>query len=154
MLMEEVEAALAGGDTVLGGAAPMHGTEPKLNLFSSALDRMFRSSRTDSNDYKAYICEEKEKPKSNQSNDQYGRTYQNNANKPAITKRIINYWCFSTGVALKELVALGIRSVLITSGTLSPMEAMKEDMRIPFPIELQNPHVIGYDCFYFIIVKI
>jgi len=30
----------------------------------------------------------------------------------------------------------------MTSGTLSPMDAFKEDMKVPFSIQLENPHVI------------
>ena len=41
-----------------------------------------------------------------------------------------------------DLKNLGVKSIIMTSGTLSPMDAFKEDMKIPFPIELENPHVI------------
>jgi hypothetical protein len=27
-------------------------------------------------------------------------------------------------------------------GTLSPLEAIKEDFKVPFPIEIQNSHII------------
>lgn len=137
--MEEAESVLALGDSVLGGqAAPAHATEPKLNLFSSALDRVIRSIRSGHSDYRLYICEEKIKQFYNRNEVKVGQSLVNKAT----TKRVVNYWCFSTGVALKELTELGIRSVVLTSGTLSPMEAMKEDLRIPFTVELQNPHVI------------
>ena len=58
-------------------------------------------------------------------------------------KRVLNYWCFSTGLAIEEIKRLGVRSILLTSGTLSPMDSFKEDLRLPFPIELENPHVIN-----------
>jgi hypothetical protein len=31
-------------------------------------------------------------------------------------KRVINYWCFSPGIAMEELKALGVRSIILTSG--------------------------------------
>jgi regulator of telomere elongation helicase 1 len=139
--MEEAESALALGDSVLGGgAAPAYATEPKLNQFASALDRVIRSMRSGHGDYRLYVCEEKVKSTSYNKDVRIGQSLVNS--KAATTKRVVNYWCFSTGVALKELTDLGIRSVVLTSGTLSPMEAMKEDLRIPFMVELQNPHVI------------
>lgn len=133
--MDAAEEALNGVDDVLGGAsAPTHATEPKLNLFIQTVERVIRSkSRTSIIDYKVYIAEEEMK-KSNK----IAVALQNAAGK----KRVLNYWCFSTGVALTELTALGIKSLLLTSGTLSPLEALKEDLKLPFPIELQNPHVI------------
>ncbi len=137
--MEEAESALELGDSVLGGgSAPTHAAEPKLNMFASALDRVSRSLKTGHADYRMYVCEEKIKQFFNRGETKVGQPL---VNKPTI-KRVVNYWCFSTGVALKELTDLGIRSVILTSGTLSPMEAMKEDLRIPFNCELQNPHVI------------
>jgi regulator of telomere elongation helicase 1 len=55
---------------------------------------------------------------------------------------LLNYWCFSAGVALRQLKNLGVRSLLLASGTLSPMGALKADFMLPFPVELENKHVI------------
>ena len=43
---------------------------------------------------------------------------------------------------MEELKALGVRSLILTSGTLSPMDALREDMKLPFRVALENPHVI------------
>jgi len=138
MLMEESESSLNGANDVLGGSATLHASEPKLNIFAQAFDRIMRSARSNIEDYKVYISEEST---SNKGSSKYTNTL-DNTNKQK--KRVINFWCFCSGVALQELASLGVRSILLTSGTLSPMEAMKDDLRLPFPIELQNPHVIGY----------
>jgi regulator of telomere elongation helicase 1 len=139
MLMEEAQAALDFGDNVLGGGgATAHAAEPKLNMFATALDRLLQAAQGLSSDYRLYVSEEKVKQFLNRNDFKAGLAA---ANK-AVTKRVVNYWCFSTGVALEELVTLNLRSMIITSGTLSPMGAMKEDLRIPFNVELQNPHVI------------
>lgn len=44
-----------------------------------------------------------------------------------------------------DLLKSGTRSILITSGTLSPLEATQKSLGIPFPIVLQNQHVINND---------
>ena len=138
MLMEAAEEALQGVDEVLGGhSAPAHATEPKLNIFLQTFERILRSKNGYTHDYKVYICEEVVK-KTNKL--PYAPLTASGG--IAGKKKVINFWCFSTGVALSELSGLGIKSMLLTSGTLSPLEALKEDLRIPFPIELQNPHVI------------
>jgi len=56
--------------------------------------------------------------------------------------RTLCLWCFSCSVALQNLQQQGIRSLIITSGTLSPLDGAIEDFGIPFPIVLENKHVI------------
>ncbi|XP_071807478.1 regulator of telomere elongation helicase 1-like [Asterias amurensis] len=62
------------------------------------------------------------------------------ANKQGYT---LSYWCFSPGFTMKDLVAQGVRSIILTSGTLSPLNSFKSELQIDFPIQLENPHVIG-----------
>lgn len=57
--------------------------------------------------------------------------------------RKLSYWCFHAGVSMKEIMKQGARSLILTSGTLSPLESFTSELDIPFPVTLQNPHVIG-----------
>ena len=52
------------------------------------------------------------------------------------------YWCFSAGVALRAISALGVRSLLLTSGTLAPLPSLAAELGMPFPVTLENPHVV------------
>lgn len=54
----------------------------------------------------------------------------------------LSYWCFEPGVAMRALQALKIRCVLLTSGTLSPLESFAHELQLDFPLSLENPHVI------------
>jgi len=56
--------------------------------------------------------------------------------------RTLSYWCFSPGHAMKDLVSYGLRSIVLTSGTLSPIGSFRAEMQISFPVQLENPHVI------------
>jgi regulator of telomere elongation helicase 1 len=38
-----------------------------------------------------------------------------------------------------------VRNVLLTSGTLSPMDSFAYELQLPFQIKLENPHVISPD---------
>ncbi|XP_010874078.1 regulator of telomere elongation helicase 1 isoform X2 [Esox lucius] len=58
---------------------------------------------------------------------------------------VLSYWCFSPGFSMQELVRQGVRSIILTSGTLSPMSSFTSEMQIPFPVCLENPHVIQND---------
>jgi hypothetical protein len=35
------------------------------------------------------------------------------------------------------------RSIILTSGTLSPLPAFQEEIGIPFPVQLENKHIIS-----------
>ena len=56
--------------------------------------------------------------------------------------RTVNYWCMHSGAAMRALVAMGVRSVLLTSGTLSPLSSFADELGVPFPHRLESPHVI------------
>ncbi|KAK9810499.1 hypothetical protein WJX72_011819 [[Myrmecia] bisecta] len=62
--------------------------------------------------------------------------------KGGVTTPTLSYWCFSPGVSMRLLSGLGIRSVLLTSGTLAPLDSFAQELQLPFTITLENPHVI------------
>ena len=63
--------------------------------------------------------------------------------RPQSVGRILSYWCFNPGVSMSDLAKIGVRSLLLTSGTLSPMDSFALELKVPFPIRLENPHVIA-----------
>ena len=54
----------------------------------------------------------------------------------------VSFWCMVPGVIVNELCELGVKSLLLASGTLSPMDSFASELRAPFPVRLENPHVI------------
>ena len=59
--------------------------------------------------------------------------------------RVLSFWCFNAGLAMAELAALNVRSMIFTSGTLSPIDSFVAELNIPIPIRLCAPHVIKPD---------
>ncbi|XP_028548850.1 regulator of telomere elongation helicase 1 homolog [Dendrobium catenatum] len=59
--------------------------------------------------------------------------------------RSLSWWCFNPGLAMKEFVKLGVLSIILTSGTLSPLESCAQEMNLEFPVRLENPHVVSSD---------
>jgi len=57
--------------------------------------------------------------------------------------RTLSYWCFAPSEAMRELANLNIRSIIVTSGTLSPLESFALELDLPFPNRLENPHIIS-----------
>lgn len=84
--------------------------------------------------------------------------------------KLISYWCFSPGFGYKsfkvkrkyfnyksykkyncffvflysmeQMVEQGIRSVILTSGTLSPLKPFISELGIPIAVQLENPHIV------------
>lgn len=54
----------------------------------------------------------------------------------------LSFWCFYPGLAMQSLMSTGLRSLIVTSGTLSPLDSFAYELGTPFPIRLENPHVI------------
>lgn len=48
--------------------------------------------------------------------------------------RTLSYWCFAPSLAMRELVDLGLRSIIVTSGTLSPIKSYSLTLGIPFQV--------------------
>jgi regulator of telomere elongation helicase 1 len=59
--------------------------------------------------------------------------------------RTVSYWCFAPAEAMRELANLNVRSILVTSGTLSPLDSYALELDLPFPHRLENPHIIPDD---------
>ncbi|XP_069892833.1 regulator of telomere elongation helicase 1-like isoform X2 [Dipodomys merriami] len=62
--------------------------------------------------------------------------------------KVLSYWCFSPGHSMRELVHQGVRTIILTSGTLAPLSSFALEMQIPFPVCLENPHVIDRHQFW------
>lgn len=57
----------------------------------------------------------------------------------------LSFWCFSAAAALSSLVSAGVRSMIITSGTLSPLDSLAQQFsssNVSFDVFLENDHVI------------
>lgn len=86
--------------------------------------------------YKVYVQAEDHK-KNNNRKDMW--------EKKSIAKtegKLISYWCFSPGFGMQQLVDQGIRSVILTSGTLSPLKPFISELGIPIGVQLENPHIV------------
>ncbi|KAG9266683.1 regulator of telomere elongation helicase 1 [Astyanax mexicanus] len=65
---------------------------------------------------------------------------------------VLSYWCFCPGFSMQELLRQEVRCIILTSGTLSPLSSFTCEMQIPFPVSLENPHVIQKDQIFVSIV--
>eukprot|EP00051_Salpingoeca_urceolata_P016967 m.228503 g.228503 ORF g.228503 m.228503 type:complete len:1130 (+) comp18829_c1_seq1:180-3569(+) len=56
---------------------------------------------------------------------------------------VVDFWCFAPGLGFEDLRSHGARSIILTSGTLSPLDAFAAELQMPFPVRLENKHVIA-----------
>ncbi|XP_032236204.1 regulator of telomere elongation helicase 1 isoform X1 [Nematostella vectensis] len=118
----------------------LRGKHFALQKFTDALQIVF--NKTDKgpksgNSFKVHVQVEPDSKKK-----QKGLDIWTSGSKLSKKGRTLSYWCFSPGHAMKDLMSQGVSSVILTSGTLSPLNSFTAEMQIPFPIRLENPHVI------------
>ena len=76
-----------------------------------------RKSENATRDFRLYLYKEKAKDSEEETNKVFSIS-----SSPFIAfKIVIKYWCFSAGLAMQSLKQRGVRSVIVTSGTLSPL---------------------------------
>jgi len=67
-----------------------------------------------------------------------------NANSAKKNARTLSMWCMHPGIALEQIKLLGVRSIVLTSGTLSPVPALASEFApLKFPFRLENKHVVS-----------
>uniref|UniRef100_A0AC34RDG6 Helicase ATP-binding domain-containing protein n=1 Tax=Panagrolaimus sp. JU765 TaxID=591449 RepID=A0AC34RDG6_9BILA len=54
---------------------------------------------------------------------------------------VLKYWCFSASVAMRLVNSRGLKSVIVASGTLSPLPAFTASLGIHFEYTLENLHI-------------
>ena len=57
-------------------------------------------------------------------------------------RKVLYLWCFNPAIALSTLTSKEAWSIVLTSGTLSPLNSLQLELGIPFPVMLENSHVI------------
>ena len=131
------------------GAVSFHSKGSCLSKFGDVLKIVFNREpdpevalsyheKVISKHFKVHIAVEQKKYKS-KTVDSWSNTGSSKLEKQG---RVLSYWCFSPGHAMDELKAQGIKCIILTSGTLSPMSSFSAEMGIEFPVQLENPHVI------------
>ncbi|XP_044007335.1 regulator of telomere elongation helicase 1 homolog isoform X2 [Aphidius gifuensis] len=116
-----------------------------LQKFSDFLKIVFNGGSTASNvkhrarvdkSYKVYVQHEEKKKTSKNDG------WESKKNVFKVDGKLINYWCFSPGFGMKQIVELGVHSVILTSGTLSPLKPFISELGIPIDVQLENPHIV------------
>jgi regulator of telomere elongation helicase 1 len=116
-----------------------------LNKFVHCLKLIFsgenlEEAMANSKFYRVHIHKQDKKQYPNKNSNSHSNINKNSVNYG----RTLSYWCFSGGISMLNLSnsAKSLRSVILTSGTLSPLDSFALELRLPFHIKLENPHII------------
>lgn len=55
----------------------------------------------------------------------------------------LGFWCFNPGFLFSEIQNTKVRSIILTSGTLSPMSSFAMELQTVFNVTLENEHVVN-----------
>ncbi|KAJ3671099.1 hypothetical protein LUZ60_008525 [Juncus effusus] len=132
MLMDTIDNAaqlLEDGNNGVSGNQKTKGTVCRLETIRDVLNIIFKDGgKSHSSFYRFHVQE------SSNFTDFKGKN-----------SRTLSWWCFNPGLAMREFERLGVRSIILTSGTLSPLDSFALELNMEFPIRLENPHVIDSD---------
>ncbi|KAH0619285.1 hypothetical protein JD844_019210 [Phrynosoma platyrhinos] len=138
--LEQITQYLAGRTGIFTNTAGLHKfTDIIQTVFSFGPSEGTSSSTPScavSKYYKVHIHPDMSNQKKKQRSDLWNSSVTRKQGK------VLSYWCFSPGYSMHELVRQGVRTIILTSGTLSPVSSFTMEMQIPFPVCLENPHVI------------
>ncbi|KAI4462768.1 dna repair dead helicase rad3/xp-d subfamily member [Holotrichia oblita] len=109
-----------------------------LQLLQDLLQVAFVSVSTDFREkikrcYKVHVSEEEAK-----------KTTDGWLSKAASKKRgrVVSYWCFSPGFGMNMLLRQGIKCIILTSGTLAPLQPLISELELKADVQLENPHIV------------
>ncbi|KAJ3429161.1 regulator of telomere elongation helicase [Anaeramoeba flamelloides] len=68
-----------------------------------------------------------------------------NSNSDLYDKKLfsLDFWCFNPSITMKNIRNEFPQSIILTSGTLQPMNMFELEFQMPFPIKLSNKHVVN-----------
>ncbi|VAH77258.1 unnamed protein product [Triticum turgidum subsp. durum] len=120
------------GETKAGVKAKS--TVSRLETIRDMLDIIFKGGGQNHAKYYSFHVNESSRQTSGDSLQVFGKA-----------SRTLSWWCFNPGLAMEEFLKLGVRSIILTSGTLSPLDSLAMELNLEFPVRLENPHVISQD---------
>ena len=88
-----------------------------VEVWFEIIKKVLRMKNEQVEDFYVFVCDQPETKKN-------AKTYE----------RVLSFWCFNAGVGFQKLVSLQPRSIILTSGTLSPLTALEAELQVKFPI--------------------
>ena len=114
-------------------------TEIVLEGFLLTLDYLYEQDHKFRDDFRVALVKKQEQKQTISSKNWLGKHIQNSVKLEYVYKA--HFWCLNPAVVFDVMKNL-CRSIVLTSGTLSPMNSFSSELNVEFPIQLEANHVI------------
>ncbi|XP_076333405.1 Fanconi anemia group J protein homolog isoform X2 [Tachypleus tridentatus] len=111
-----------------------------LRSLSITLTFLYKENLKYMPDYKAVI--QKEAYRKTPSEFEVWLNTQRSTQKSKDYSYSFNLWCLNPAVVFSDIQGK-IHSLIVTSGTLSPMKSFQSELDVPFPVQLEANHIIN-----------
>eukprot|EP00057_Strongylocentrotus_purpuratus_P023977 XP_011678451.1 PREDICTED: Fanconi anemia group J protein homolog [Strongylocentrotus purpuratus] len=101
---------------------------------------MFKDDMKFTKDYKVALLKTKARNQFPNTNNTWIQRRRRSAE--AVFTLSLNFWCLNPAVAFTDF-GEAVRTIILTSGTLSPMSSFASELGVSFPIQLEANHVIN-----------
>ncbi|XP_067864601.1 Fanconi anemia group J protein isoform X2 [Heptranchias perlo] len=118
-------------------------TQMVLKGLFMVLDFLFRDSSRFADDYRVAVQQTymwTNQPEFPDENGFFARPRNRRSSRKKAAVLTLNFWCLNPAVAFSDLTS--VRTIVLTSGTLSPMESFSSELGVKFSIQLEANHVI------------
>nr|XP_020014485.1 Fanconi anemia group J protein [Castor canadensis] len=120
-------------------------TQIMLKGLFMVLDYLFRQNSRFADDYKIAIQQTYSWTNQIEISDKNGffaLPKNKKRSRQKIAVHVLNFWCLNPAVAFSDINGK-VRTIVLTSGTLSPMKSFSSELGVTFTIQLEANHVIN-----------
>uniref|UniRef100_A0A7M4EXB3 DNA 5'-3' helicase n=1 Tax=Crocodylus porosus TaxID=8502 RepID=A0A7M4EXB3_CROPO len=144
---EEKVARFDGGEELIEIPTVSSATQFVLNGLFMVLTYLFKDNSRFADDYRValqqtYVWTSETQVDISDRNGFFPRPKHKRSSRQKTAVHMLNFWCLNPAVAFSDL-SDNVRTIVLTSGTLSPMDSFSSELGVKFSIQLEANHVIS-----------
>ncbi|EMP37725.1 Fanconi anemia group J protein like protein [Chelonia mydas] len=143
---EEKVSNLHGGDELIEVPIVSPATQIMLKGLFMVLLYLFKDNNRFADDYRValqqtYVWTNEKQLDIPDKNAFFAQPKHQRSSRQKTAVHTLNFWCLNPAVAFSDLSG-NVRTIVLTSGTLSPMDSFSSELGVKFTIQLEANHVI------------
>uniref|UniRef100_A0A7M4EWG9 DNA 5'-3' helicase n=1 Tax=Crocodylus porosus TaxID=8502 RepID=A0A7M4EWG9_CROPO len=136
-----------GGEELIEIPTVSSATQFVLNGLFMVLTYLFKDNSRFADDYRValqqtYVWTSETQVDISDRNGFFPRPKHKRSSRQKTAVHMLNFWCLNPAVAFSDL-SDNVRTIVLTSGTLSPMDSFSSELGVKFSIQLEANHVIS-----------
>uniref|UniRef100_A0A8C3KJ91 DNA 5'-3' helicase n=1 Tax=Calidris pygmaea TaxID=425635 RepID=A0A8C3KJ91_9CHAR len=145
VLEKEEKVSMFGKEELIEIPIVSPATQIVLKGLFMVLSYLFRDNSRYADDYRValqqtYTWMNENQPDGSDSSASFVRPKHKRSLRQKTMVHMLNFWCLNPAVAFSDLS--DVRTIVLTSGTLSPMDSFSSELGVKFSIQLEANHVI------------